>query len=47
LDGMPVAAYRAGPVEAAVRFARRNSVLLLLLATYLVVKFALVLLFRR
>jgi len=47
LDGMPVAAYRAGPVETAVRFARRNSVLLLLLATYLVVKFALVLLFRR
>jgi len=47
LDGLPVAAYRATPVEAAVRFARRNSVLLLLLATYLVVKFALVLLFRR
>jgi len=47
LDGMAVSAYRAGPVEAAARFAKRNAVLLLLLATYLVVKFGLILLFRR
>lgn len=47
LDGLPVAAYREGPVEAVIRFARRNHVLLLLLATYLVVKFALLLIFRR
>lgn len=47
LDGMPVQAYRESPAEAAVRFARRNHVLLLLLATYLVVKLVLVLLFRR
>jgi serine/threonine protein kinase len=47
LDALPVEAYREGPSEAALRFARRNHVLLLLLATYLVVKFALVLLFRR
>ncbi len=47
LDRMPVTAYRESPVERAIRFAQRNSVLLLLLATYLVVKFALVFLFRR
>jgi serine/threonine protein kinase len=46
LDRVPVTAYRETPVEHAVRFARRNHVLLLLLATYLVVKFALVFLFR-
>jgi serine/threonine protein kinase len=47
LEGLPVEAYREGPVEAAVRFARRNSVLLLLLGTYLVVKGVLVVVFRR
>ncbi|HXS93508.1 MAG TPA: serine/threonine-protein kinase [Candidatus Limnocylindrales bacterium] len=47
LDGLPVAAYREGPLEAMTRFARRNHVLLLLLATYLLVKFALLLIFRR
>jgi serine/threonine protein kinase len=47
LDRLPVTAYRETPVEHAVRFARRNQVLLLLLATYLVVKFALIFLFRR
>ena len=47
LDGFPVTAYREGPLEAAARFARRNHILLLVLATYLVVKLALVLLFRR
>jgi len=47
LDRLPVTAYRESPVERAVRFARRNHVLLLLLATYLVVKFALIFLFRR
>jgi len=40
LDGLPVAAYRENVVERTSRFLRRNQVLLLLLATYLVVKFA-------
>jgi serine/threonine protein kinase len=47
LDGLPVTAYRESPGERAVRFCRRNQVLLLLLATYLVVKFAIFFLFRR
>jgi len=47
VDRLPVTAYRENPVERAVRFARRNHVLLLLLLTYLVVKFALFFLFRR
>jgi serine/threonine protein kinase len=47
LDGSPVSAYRETAAERLLRFARRNQVLLLLLATYLVVKFALVFLFRR
>ena len=47
LDRLPVSAYRESPLEVAVRFTRRNHVLLLLLATYLVVKFALFFLFRR
>ena len=47
LDRLPVTAYRENPIELAVRFAQRNHVLLLLLATYLVVKFALIFLFRR
>ena len=47
VERLPVTAYRESPVEHAVRFARRNHVLLLLLATYLVVKFALYFLFRR
>jgi hypothetical protein len=47
LDGAAVTAYRESPGERAVRFARRNHVLLLLLATYLVVKFALFFLLRR
>jgi serine/threonine protein kinase len=41
LDGDAVTAYRETAGERAGRFARRNQVLLLLLATYLVVKFAL------
>jgi serine/threonine-protein kinase len=47
LDGFAVTAYRESLTEQALRFARRNQVLLLLLATYLVVKFALFFLFRR
>jgi tRNA A-37 threonylcarbamoyl transferase component Bud32 len=47
LDGLPVTAHREGLAEMALRFARRNRVLLLLLATYLVVKFALVFTFDR
>jgi eukaryotic-like serine/threonine-protein kinase len=47
LDGLPVSAYRESAAERAERFARQNHVLLLLLATYLVVKFALFFLFRR
>lgn len=47
LDGLPVSAYRESVAERAGRFARQNHVLLLLLATYLVVKFALFFLFRR
>jgi serine/threonine protein kinase len=41
LDGQPVTAHRESLVEKTARFARTNHVLLLLLATYLVVKFAL------
>lgn len=40
LDGLPVTAYQDTVYERAARFARRNQVLLLLLATYLLVKFA-------
>jgi serine/threonine protein kinase len=47
LDGQPVTAHRETLVERAGRFARRNQVLLLLLATYLVVKFALIFLFGK
>ena len=47
LDGLPVSAHRESVRERAGRFARKNQVLLLLLATYLVVKFALIFLFGR
>jgi serine/threonine protein kinase len=47
LDGHPVTAHRETVFERAARFGRRNHVLLLLLATYLVVKFALFFLFGR
>ncbi len=47
LDGLPVSAHRESIVERAARFGRRNQVLLLLLATYLVVKFALIFLFGK
>jgi hypothetical protein len=47
LDGQPVTAHRESLVEGAARFARRNQVLLLLLATYLAVKFALIFLFGK
>jgi serine/threonine protein kinase len=40
LDGLPVDAYRETTAERISRFVRRNQVLLLLLASYLVVKFA-------
>src|SRR5439155_4744432 len=40
LDNLPVSAYRENVVERLLRFGRRNHVLLLLLATYLVVKLA-------
>jgi serine/threonine protein kinase len=42
LDGVPVSVYRDTPADRAIRFARNNRVLLLLLATWLVVKFALI-----
>jgi hypothetical protein len=38
LDGLPVAAYRAGPVERLALFGRRNRTLLLLVAVYLAVR---------
>jgi tRNA A-37 threonylcarbamoyl transferase component Bud32 len=41
LDGQPVTAHHESLAERTARFTRRNHVLLLLLATYLVVKFAL------
>ena len=47
LDGRPVTAHRETLVERAARFGRKNHVLLLLLATYLVVKFALIFLFDK
>jgi serine/threonine protein kinase len=47
LDGQPVSVYRETLADHALRFARRNQVLLLLVATWLVVKFALFFLFRR
>jgi hypothetical protein len=47
LDGGAVTAYRESAGERLARFARRNQTLLLLLATYLVVKFALFFLLRR
>ena len=40
LDGLPVDAYRETALERISRFVRRNQVLLLLLASYLIVKFA-------
>jgi len=47
LDGLPVSAHREKVVERVARFGRKNHVLLLLLATYLVVKFALIFLFGK
>ena len=47
LDGLPVTAYRESPWERSARFMRRNQVLLLLIAAFLVVKFALFFLSRR
>jgi serine/threonine protein kinase len=47
LDGLPVSAHRESVIERAGRFARKNQVLLLLLATWLVVKFALIFLFGK
>jgi serine/threonine protein kinase len=47
LDGLPVTAYRESPWERSARFVRRNQVLLLLIAAFLVVKFALFFLSRR
>jgi serine/threonine protein kinase len=47
LDGLPVSAYRDGFGERAVRLVRRHQVILLLLGTWLVVKFALFFLLRR
>jgi hypothetical protein len=47
LDGQPVTAHRESLVERTARFGKRNQVLLLLLATYLVIKFALIFLFRK
>jgi serine/threonine protein kinase len=47
LDGMPVSVYRDTLVDHTVRFARRNKMLLLLVGTWLVVKFALFFLLRR
>src|SRR5262249_41770468 len=41
LDGLPVSAYRESMPERMARFASHNQVLLLLLGTYLLVKFAL------
>jgi Protein kinase domain len=47
LDGLPVTAYRESPWERIARFVRRNRVLILLIAAFLVVKFALFFLSRR
>jgi serine/threonine protein kinase len=47
LDGLPVSVYRDTLADQALRFARRNRVLLLLLGTWLVVKFALFFLLQR
>ena len=47
LDGLPVSAHRESLWERSARFARNNQVLLLLLAAFLVVKFALFFLARR
>jgi serine/threonine protein kinase len=47
LDGLPVSAHPESVVERVERFGRKNHVLLLLLATYLVVKFALIFLFGK
>jgi serine/threonine-protein kinase len=44
LDGDPVSAYRENALERLHRFGRRNSVLLLLLGSYLVVRLGLFLL---
>jgi eukaryotic-like serine/threonine-protein kinase len=41
LDRLPVAAYRESALESAFRFASRNRVLLLLLVSYVLVRFAL------
>ena len=47
LDGLPVNAYRESPWETSARFVHRNRVLILLIAAFLVVKFALFFLSRR
>jgi eukaryotic-like serine/threonine-protein kinase len=47
LDGLPVSVYRDTMADLAIRFARRNKMLLLLLGTWLVVKFALFFLLQR
>jgi serine/threonine protein kinase len=47
LDGLPVSVYRDTFADYASRFARRNKMLLLLLGTWLVVKFALFFLLKR
>jgi serine/threonine protein kinase len=47
LDGLPVSVYRDTMADHAIRFARRNRILLLLLGTWLVVKFALFFLLQR
>jgi serine/threonine protein kinase len=47
LDGLPVSAYRDTAADHVLRFARRNRVLLLLVGTWLVVKFALIFFLQR
>lgn len=47
LDGLPVAAYREGPLERAARFVRRHRIPVLLILGYLLMRVVLLLVFRR
>lgn len=47
LDGLPVAAYREGPLERLARFVRRYRTPILLVLAYLLMRMLLLLVFRR
>ena len=47
LDGLPVAAYREGPLERVSRFVRRHHLPILLILAYLLMRMLLLLVFRR